>query len=185
MDDNKIIALFFARNQDAIRHTDAAYGRRLFCLAKRIVQNDQDAEESVNDTYYSAWKLIPPRRPQRFSTFLGKSTRNLAIDRWRKNTAEKRGKGETQLLLDELAECVAGSESPETELLRKELTASLNRFLRKLPEKDRTVFLLRYYYAGTKDDIARKTGLSSNQVKYILQKVRKQLADTLKKEGLQ
>ena len=96
-----------------------------------------------------------------------------------------RGKGEPQLLLDELAECVAGSESPETELLRKELTASLNRFLRKLPEKDRTVFLLRYYYAGTKDDIARKTGLSSNQVKYILQKVRKQLADTLKKEGLQ
>ena len=88
-------------------------------------------------------------------------------------------------LLDELAECVAGSESPETELLRKELTASLNRFLRKLPEKDRTVFLLRYYYAGTKEDIARKTGLSSNQVKYILQKVRKQLADTLKKEGLQ
>ena len=66
-----------------------------------------------------------------------------------------------------------------------ELTASLNRFLRKLPEKDRTVFLLRYYYAGTKEDIARKTGLSSNQVKYILQKVRKQLADTLKKEGLQ
>ena len=92
---------------------------------------------------------------------------------------------ETQLVLDELAECVAGSESPETELLRKELTASLNRFLRKLPEKDRTVFLLRYYYAGTKEDIARKTGLSSNQVKYILQKVRKQLADTLKKEGLQ
>ena len=74
---------------------------------------------------------------------------------------------------------------PLYELLRKELTASLNRFLRKLPEKDRTVFLLRYYYAGTKEDIARKTGLSSNQVKYILQKVRKQLADTLKKEGLQ
>ena len=92
---------------------------------------------------------------------------------------------EQRLLLDELAECVAGSESPETELLRKELTASLNRFLRKLPEKDRIVFLLRYYYAGTKEDIARKTGLSSNQVKYILQKVRKQLADTLKKEGLQ
>ena len=139
----------------------------------------------ASTTPITPWKLIPPRRPQRFSTFLGKITRNLAIDRWRKNTAEKRGSGEIQVLLDELAECVAGSESPETELLRKELTASLNRFLRKLPEKDRTVFLLRYYYAGTKDDIARKTGLSSNQVKYILQKVRKQLADTLKKEGLQ
>ena len=126
----------------------------------------------MNDTYLTAWNAMPPRRPSILATFLGKITRRLAIDRWRKNTAEKRGSGETQLLLDELAECVAGSESPETELLRKELTASLNRFLRKLPEKDRTVFLLRYYYAGTKDDIARKTGLSSNQVKYILQKVR-------------
>ena len=185
MDDSEILDLYFARSEQAIVQTDQKYGFYCYSIAKRILSDPLDAEESVNDTYYSAWKLIPPRRPQRFSTFLGKITRNLAIDRWRKKTAEKRGKGETQVLLDELAECVAGSESPETELLRKELTASLNRFLRKLPEKDRTVFLLRYYYAGTKDDIARKTGLSSNQVKYILQKVRKQLADTLKKEGLQ
>ena len=177
MDDNEILDLYFARSEQAIVQTDQKYGFYCYSIAKRILSDPLDAEESVNDTYYSAWKLIPPRRPQRFSTFLGKITRNLAIDRW--------GKGETQVLLDELAECVAGSESPETELLRKELTASLNRFLRKLPEKDRTVFLLRYYYAGTKEDIARKTGLSSNQVKYILQKVRKQLADTLKKEGLQ
>ena len=164
MDDSEILDLYFARSEQAIVQTDQKYGFYCYSIAKRILSDPLDAEESVNDTYYSAWKLIPPRRPQRFSTFLGKITRNLAIDRWRKNTAEKRGKGETQVLLDELAECVAGSE---------------------IPEKDRTVFLLRYYYAGTKDDIARKTGLSSNQVKYILQKVRKQLADTLKKEGLQ
>ena len=157
MDDNEILDLYFARSEQAIVQTDQKYGFYCYSIAKRILSDPLDAEESVNDTYYSAWKLIPPRRPQRFSTFLGKITRNLAIDRWR----------------------------PETELLRKELTALLNRFLRKLPEKDRTVFLLRYYYAGTKEDIARKTGLSSNQVKYILQKVRKQLADTLKKEGLQ
>ena len=185
MDDSKIIELFFARNEDAIKHTDDTYGRRLFHLADNIVHNDQDAEESVNDTYYSAWKLIPPRRPQRLSTFLGKLTRNLSIDRWRKNTAGKRGNGETQLLLDELEECVAGSESPETDLLRKELTSSLNRFLRKLPEKDRTVFLLRYYYANSQMEIVQKTGISSNQVKYILQRTRKNLATTLQKEGLQ
>ena len=143
MDDNEILDLYFARSEQAIVQTDQKYGFYCYSIAKRILSDPLDAEESVNDTYYSAWKLIP------------------------------------------LAECVAGSESPETELLRKELTASLNRFLRKLPEKDRTVFLLRYYYAGTKEDIARKTGLSSNQVKYILQKVRKQLADTLKREGLQ
>ena len=185
MDDQNIIALYWARSETAISETAQKYGGYCFSIAKNILTNHEDAEESVNDTYLTAWNAMPPRRPSILATFLGKITRRLAIDRWRKNTAEKRGKGETQVLLDELAECVAGSESPETELLRKELTASLNRFLRKLPEKDRTVFLLRYYYAGTKDDIARKTGLSSNQVKYILQKVRKQLADTLKKEGLQ
>ena len=119
------------------------------------------------------------------ATFLGKLTRNLSIDRWRKNTAGKRGNGETQLLLDELEECVAGCESPETDLLRKELTAALNRFLRKLPEKDRTVFLLRYYYANSQLEITQKTGLSSNQVKYILQRTRKNLAAKLQKEDLQ
>ena len=185
MSDEEIIALYFARDEQALAQTDAKYGPYCFSLANAILPSREDAEEALNDTYLKAWQSMPPKKPAVLRLFLAKITRNLAIDRWRKNTAEKRGKGETQVLLDELAECVAGSESPETELLRKELTASLNRFLRKLPEKDRTVFLLRYYYAGTKDDIARKTGLSSNQVKYILQKVRKQLADTLKKEGLQ
>ena len=103
MDDNEILDLYFARSEQAIVQTDQKYGFYCYSIAKRILSDPLDAEESVNDTYYSAWKLIPPRRPQRFSTFLGKITRNLAIDRWRKNTAEKRGKGETQLLLDELA----------------------------------------------------------------------------------
>ena len=185
MEDRKILELYLTRSEQAIRETEAKYGGYCYSVAMNILENRQDAQECVSDTWFSAWNSIPPQSPQVLATFLGSITRNLAIDRWRKNTAEKRGKGETQVLLDELAGCVAGSESPETELLRKELTASLNRFLRKLPEKDRIVFLLRYYYAGTKEDIARKTGLSSNQVKYILQKVRKQLADTLKKEGLQ
>ena len=92
---------------------------------------------------------------------------------------------EMQLLLDELAECVTGAESPETDLLKKELTTSLNRFLRKLAVQDRTVFLLRYYYADTLPEIAQKAGLSANQVKYILQRTRKNLAKTLKQEGLQ
>ena len=185
MDDNKILDLYFARSEQAILETDQKYGSYCFHIARHILSNPSDAEESVNDTYYTAWKLIPPRRPQRLATFLGKLTRNLSIDRWRKNTAGKRGNGETQLLLDELEECVAGCESPETDLLRKELTAALNRFLHKLPEKDRTVFLLRYYYANSQLEITQKTGLSSNQVKYILQRTRKDLANTLKKKGLQ
>lgn len=185
MDDNKILDLYFARSEQAIAQTDQKYGPYCFSIANHILSNHSDAEESVNDTYYTAWKLIPPQRPQRLSTFLGKLTRNLSIDRWRKNTAGKRGNGETQLILDELEECVAGCESPETDLLRKELAATLNRFLYQLPEKDRSVFLLRYYYANSQMEISKKTGLSSNQIKYILQRTRKNLATILKKEGLQ
>ena len=184
MDDSQILDLYFARSEQAILETDKKYGPYCYNIANHILSSPPDAEESVNDAYYASWKLIPPRRPQRFGTFLGKLTRNLSIDRWRKNTAAKRGGGENQLLLDELAECVAGSESPETDLLRKELTAALNRFLRGLPEKDRTVFLLRYYYAGTLPEIVKRTGLSANQVKYILQRTRKKLAESLQKEGL-
>lgn len=185
MDDKEILDLYFDRSELAIRETDRKYGPYCYKIAIHILSDPADAEESVNDTYYSAWKLIPPRRPQRFSTFLGKLTRNHSIDRWRRNTAQKRGSGETQLLLEELAECVAGSESPETELLHKELRAALNRFLRGLPERERAVFLFRYYYALTKEEVAQKMGLSSNQVKYILQRTRKKLADTLQREGFQ
>ena len=94
MDDSEILDLYFARSEQAIVQTDQKYGFYCYSIAKRILSDPLDAEESVNDTYYSAWKLIPPRRPQRFSTFLGKITRNLAIDRWRKNTAENAGRGD-------------------------------------------------------------------------------------------
>ena len=185
MEDTEILDLYFARSEEAIFETDKKYGPYCFSIANHILASLPDAEESVNDTYYASWKLIPPRRPQRFRIFLGKLTRNLSIDRWRKSTAAKRGGGETQLLLDELADCVTGAESPETALQRKELTAALNRFLRALPEQDQAVFLLRYYYADTLPEIAQKAGLSANQVKYILQRTRKNLAKTLKQEGLQ
>lgn len=121
MDDNAILDLYFARSEQAILETDRKYGSYCYSIANHILLSPPDAEESVNDAYYTAWKLIPPRRPQRFGPFLGKLTRNLSIDRWRKKAAGKRGGGETQLLLDELAECVTGAESPETEMLRKEL----------------------------------------------------------------
>lgn len=184
MNDNKILDLYFARSEQAIAQTDQKYGPYCYSIASHILSNPSDAEEIVNDTYYAAWKLIPPQRPQRLNTFLGKLTRNLAIDRWRKNTAGKRGGGETQLLLDELEECVAGCESPETDLLRKELAAALNCFLYQLPMEERSIFILRYYYANPLFEITQKTGLSSNRVKYILKKTRNALAETLEKEGL-
>lgn len=185
MNDSEILDLYFARSEQAIVQTDAKYGPYCFSIANHILSNPSDAEESVNDTWLTAWNAIPPTRPQQLGTFLGRLTRNLAIDRWRKNTAGKRGSGETQVLLDELEDCVSGAESPEAEFLHKELSAALNRFLHRLPEQDRAVFLLRYYHSLAHLEIARKTGLSPNQVKYILKRTRTALAAALKKEGLQ
>ena len=107
MEDAKILDLYFARDEDAIRETDTAYGKRLHTLAKNILQNREDAEESVSDTYLTAWNTIPPRKPNILSAFLGKITRHISIDRWRKQSAQKRGGKEMIFALDELGECMA------------------------------------------------------------------------------
>lgn len=184
MDDGKIIDMFFARNEDAIRHTDAAYGRRLYHLADRIVENGQDAEESVSDTYLSAWNAMPPRRPPALAAFLGKITRNLSIDRWRKYRAFKRGEGQIELALEELRECVSGTESAEEAAIRKEILASLNRFLGTLKETERGVFLCRYWYLDSTEEIAEKSGFTVSKVKSMLFRIRKRLYAQLTEEGL-
>ena len=106
MDDSQILALYFSRAEAAIQETDRKYGRYCYRIAYSILDSRQDSEESVNDTYLSAWNSIPPRKPTRLSTYLGKLTRNISIDRWRKCSAQKRGSGEVALALDELTECV-------------------------------------------------------------------------------
>ena len=185
MDDNKILDLYFARSEQAIMETDQKYGSYCFHIASHILSNPSDAEESVNDTYYTAWKLIPPRRPQRLATFLGKLTRNLSIDRWRKNTAGKRGNGETQLLLDELEECLPGGENPEQAFSKKELLRCVNSFLEALTETERKVFVCRYWYLDTTQKIADRFGFSQSKVTAMLHRIRGKLRKRLEREGLQ
>ena len=182
MDDGKIIDMFFARNEDAIRHTDAAYGRRLYHLADRIVENGQDAEESVSDTYLAAWNTIPPRRPNFLNAFLAKMTRRISIDRWRKLSAKKRGGGEIILALDELEECV-DTHNVETELAKKELTRVLNAFLSSLQETERNVFLCRYWYLDSIQTISEVSGFSQSKVTSMLHRLRGKLRKTLSEEG--
>ena len=184
MRDDEIIGLYFSRDEDAIRQTELAYGGRLYNLSYRILWNREDAEESVSDTYLSAWNCIPPRRPARLSTFLGKLTRNIAIDRWRKGTAKKRGSGEADIALEELGECVSGQPSAEAALLRKEVIASLNRFLSGLPNDERNVFLCRYWYVNSLEEIAGKTGFSVSKIKSMLHRTRLKLSRQLEKEEL-
>lgn len=153
MEDRKILELYLTRSEQAIRETEAKYGGYCYSVAMNILENRQDAQECVSDTWFSAWNSIPPQSPRVLATFLGSITRNLAIDRWRERRAGKRGGGEMQLALDELSGCVPGGESPEGEVLRRELLKSVAAFLGTLPETERSVFLCRYWYFDSAQDI--------------------------------
>ena len=183
MDDKSIVDLYFSRNQDAITQTDKKYGRYCYSIAYNILTNKQDAEESVSDTYMTAWSTIPPRRPSVLSTFLGKITRHIAIDRWRERSASKRGGGEVTLALEELEECIAGHQNLEMEFERKELLRAYVKFLDTLPVTERRVFLCRYWYVDSIDSISEKFGFSQSKVKTMLYRTRKKLRKALWEEG--
>ena len=184
MDDAQIVDLYFARSEMAIKETDNKYGAYCYQIAYSILANREDSEESVSDTYLSAWNIIPPRKPVKLSTFLGKLTRNISIDRWRKSSAKKRGNGEMNIALEELRECVSGEQSAEETAMQKELIASLNRFLFALPDDERTVFLCRYWYVNSMEEIAGRTGFSVGKIKSMLHKTRGKLRRHLEKEEL-
>lgn len=184
MDDAQILDLYFTRSEQAIQETDRKYGHLCYKIAWNILDNQEDAEESVSDTYLTAWKSIPPTRPMRFSAYLAKITRHISLDRWRKQSAEKRGGRETALSLEELAECIPGKETAETTVQRRELQAAMNRFLEDLPERERILFVSRYWYLRSVKEISEKTGMSQGSVKTQLFRTRSKLRFFLEKENL-
>lgn len=184
MDDSKILELYFSRSETAIQETDKKYGGYCYKIAYSILANREDSEESVNDTYLNAWNCIPPRKPAKLSAFLGKLTRNIAIDRWRNMSAQKRGSGEVDIALDELSECVSGKQSIEEEIIQKEVVACLNRFLATLSDDERIVFMCRYWYVNSINEIADKTGFSIGKIKSMLHRTRGKLSRQLDKEEL-
>lgn len=185
MDDLAIVQLYFDRSETAITETDKKYGPYCYTIAYNILANKEDAEESVSDTYLAAWNAMPPRRPSILSTFLGKITRRLSIDRWRTRTAYKRGGGEIPLALDELSECVSGGETPEQTVMRRQMALAFNRFLQALPETERSVFLCRYWYLDPIADIAAHFGFTESKVNSMLHRTRAKLRSMLQKEGWQ
>ena len=168
MEDNAIIDLYFKRSEQAIVETDTKYGGYCYSIAYNILTNKEDAEESVSDTYMAAWNAIPPRRPSVLSTFLGKITRHISIDRWRARSAEKRGGGELPLALEELNDCIAGMQNVEMEYERKEISRAYLKFLDALPITERRVFLCRYWYVDSIEMIAERFGFSQSKVKTML-----------------
>ncbi|MBO4418381.1 MAG: RNA polymerase sigma factor [Oscillospiraceae bacterium] len=184
MEDRQIVALYWERNPAAIDRTAEKYGSYCTTVARNILQNREDAEECVNDTWLCAWNSIPPNRPENLATFLGRLTRNRAIDRLRSRNSLKRGQGATPLALEELSTVIPAVAGPESELLLEELVQSVNRFLGTLSQKERDVFLCRYWYFDSVAEIGADFGFSESKVKTLLYRTRKKLRQALQKEGL-
>ena len=183
MNDETIVELYWQRQERAITETQKKYGPYLHQIANNILQNREDSQESVNDTYLAAWNSMPPHRPAILQAFLGKLTRRISIDRWRSLTSRKRGGGNMDLAYEELSDCIPARSDPVAQLEAKELALAINRFLETLPEVQRQVFLMRYFRMEPIGRIVQTTGHSEANVKTMLHRVRNRLREFLQKEG--
>ena len=183
MDDNAIVALFWARDEQALWVSAQKYGPYCHTVAYNIVRNRQDAEECVNDTWVQAWNAIPPRTPLALKAFLGTITRNLAINLYRASHTQRRGGGQVAVALEELGECVSPDTSPEAAVNTKELQQAINGFLKAQPPVRRQVFLRRYFYLEDIPAIAHRYGLKETNVRMMLSRTRQKLRKYLQQEG--
>jgi len=183
LEDSQIIELYWQKNADAISETSSKYGAYCYTIANNILRNIEDSEECVNDTWLNAWNAMPPQRPNVLRMFLAKITRSLSINRFNAHNAEKRGGGEIILVLDELGECVAGESDVEAAYEATELERCICHFVRTLPERDRNVFVRRYFFTEPMPAIAERYGLTVNNITVILSRTRKKLKTELMKEG--
>lgn len=180
MDDNRIVELYWNRDTDAIKESSKKYGSYCFSIANNILHSKEDSEECVNDTWLKAWNAIPPPKPTRLQMFLAKITRNLSFDYFSARSAEKRGGGEVHLVLDELSECLSSESDVTSEYECKELGQFIRQFANALPNRDRNVFLRRYFFTESVAEISARYGLSENNVMVILSRTRKKLKIHLK-----
>ena len=183
MEDSRIIELYWQREPDAIAETERKYGAYCFTVAQHILRSREDSKECVNDTWLRAWNVIPPSRPNVLQMFLAKITRNIAFNRWEAQTAKKRGGCETDLVLSELSECIAGSSDVESEIEAQELSECIRLFVRALPDREGNVFVRRYFFNESSEEIGKRYGLTRNNVTVILSRTRKKLRKHLQKEG--
>lgn len=184
MEDTEIVELYFQRDESALTETAKKYDSYCYTIAYHVLNEEEDAKETVNDTYWETWNSIPPHRPQWLGAFIGKITRRLAISRFRKRTAVKRGGGEYELTLSELSECIPDKTDTAKAVEDKLLTAAINRFLQGLPAVQRKVFVCRYWYFDSVKAIAGQFGFSESKVKSMLMRTRQKLKQTLTEEGL-
>ena len=183
MEDEDIVRMYWERNERAVAETSAKYGRYCTKIAMNILNNREDAEESVNDAYMNAWNSIPPHKPDMLSTFLGKIVRNLSFNKYKHIHSVKRGGNEIALILDELGEIVSDEEAVIDNVLRNELIKAINEFILALSEEKRYMFSRRYWYSDNIKDIAAQLGRTENNISVELSRIRNKLREYLAERG--
>ena len=184
MEDKQIVELYLNRDEEAIKQTQIKYGGYCYSIANNILGNNEDCQEVLNDTYLSTWNAIPPHKPTILSTFIGKITRRLSLNKYRDKNAKKRGGGEITLSFDELAECIADNHSIDKKLDEEYLTELIDAFLAKLKPIDRKIFVCRYWYFDSVKDIAERFSFSESKVKMNLKRTRDKLKEYLETQGV-
>ena len=184
INDQQILDLFWSRNEEALDITMQKYGRILYKVAHNILHNGQDAEECVNDTLMQAWKAIPPKQPDFFGAYLAKITRNFSLQRWRKAGTAKRGGGQVNLILDELGETIPHPDSAEQSLEYAQTVRSINIYMAKMDADSRIVFVRRYFFGDSVQDICTRFSASQSKIKSMLFRARQKLRLHLEQEGI-
>ena len=183
MDDKQIIELYFERNEQAIKETQTKYGAFCHRIAMNVLGIHEDAEECVNDTYYSAWKQIPPTVPEVFKVYLGRITRNLSISRFRAMRAKKRYSS-MEIMLSELNDCVPSPSNVEQTIEAMQLSEYISQWLDSLPEEDCALFVRRYWFGDEVQELAKKCGITAAKMAQRMLRLRKSLKAALEQKGV-
>lgn len=183
MNDGQIVEMYWKRDENAIHETETKYEKYLSKIAYNILADIEDCKEIVNETYFRTWNSIPTNRPTVLSTYLGKITRQLSIDRYRTRNRKKRQASEYTISIEELSECVSGKETVEEVADSNMLVGTIHSFLMSLSKENRVVFVCRYYYLDSIKDISEYTGFSESKIKTMLHRTRNNLKDYLCQEG--
>jgi len=182
IEDKKIVDLYWERDENAIKETSLKYGRLCAYIAGNILSSREDSEECINDTYLAVWNAIPKKRPDKFSVFISRITRNLALKKYEYLSAAKRSPAAVTSL-DELADCVSGTDDVESEIEVKYIQRAIGNFLWQQTDEKRNIFIRRYWYFDSVESICKSTGFTQSKVKSILYEMRQKLRKYLEREG--
>lgn len=182
VEDKRIIDMLFARSESALSQIQKQFGAYCMAIAQNVLGNDSDAQECVNDTYLRVWESIPPNHPKNLSVYIGRIARNISLNRLKRNLAQRRNSS-ADLVLEELSDIVSdtGQEFSDSVLMKM----AINSFLEKLSAKDRKIFMQRYWYMYSINDIAGSIGKDENYVSVKLHRLRAEFKTHLEKEGIE